>query len=454
VTIFTAPISSTVNTIFKPVSAPWLRAGLLGSLMLSLLACSPPEDRHSSAASAAAKAVPAPVPTQIERPNTVLQTAPFTINIVDKKATFETRSLFAFMQEQRKQSIMFGHQHETTQGLTITTTDGTQSDTYNAVGDFAAVYGWDTLSIVSPAQEGDVVPQIRKAYARGGIITVSSHFDNPITDTQKGDWPTGTAWDKTPAVVASLPGGEFNAVYNGYLDQVATWANNLRDEKGVLIPVVFRILHENTGSWFWWGAEQSSPEEYKKLYQYTVAYLRDTKGVHNFLYAYSPNEFWEVTEANYLERYPGDAWVDVLGFDTYGPAEDNANWFANVVANAALVARMAEARGKIPVISEIGIQAPQIEAGKYDNHWYRKLIAGLKADADARNIAFLLTWRNAPEGVPGPNGTPVPHYWVPGNRDENKNNGTLDDFIAFYLDDMTAFNRDVRGVYELDTQIK
>ena len=250
-------------------------------------------------------------------------TAPIEIDIVDKQATFETRSLFAFMQAQRKNSIMFGHQHETTQGLTITSTDGTQSDTFNAVGDFAAVYGWDTLSIVAPKSEGDVVEQIKKAYARGGIITVSSHFDNPLTDKQKGEWPVGTSWDKTPAVVAALPDGEGNAVYNGYLDQLADWANNLKDENGKLIPVIFRILHENTGSWFWWGEEQSTPEQYQQLYQYTVKYLRDTKGVHNFLYAYSPNNFEDVTEANYLERYPGDAFVDVLGFDTYGPAENN-----------------------------------------------------------------------------------------------------------------------------------
>lgn len=380
--------------------------------------------------------------------------APVTINIVDKKATTETRSLFAFMQQQRKHSIMFGHQHETTQGLTIKTTDGTQSDTYNAVGDFAAVYGWDTLSIVTPKQEGDVIAQIKKAYARGGIITISTHFDNPKTDQNKGEGMVGTSWDKTAAVVDSLPGGAYNKVYNGYLDQVADWANNLKDDQDKLIPVVFRILHENTGSWFWWGEEQSTPEQYKELYQYTVKYLRDKKNVHNFLYAYSPNNFWDVTEANYLVRYPGDAWVDVLGFDTYGPADKNADWFKNVVANAALVARMAEARGKVPVISEIGIRAPDVEAGKYDNQWYSKLIDGLKADKDARNISFLLTWRNAPNGVPGPEGKNVPHYWVPSKREENIKNGTLEDFQAFYRDEFTAFNRDISGVYDIETQVK
>ncbi len=243
---------------------------------------------------------------------------PVVVNLVNKNATPETRSLFAFMREQAKTSIMFGHQHETTQGLTIQSTDGTQSDTFNAVGDFAAVYGWDTLSIITPKQEGEIVEPVKKAYARGGIISVSTHPDNPLTDQQKkpDNWPVGTSWDKTPAVVAALPDGEAHATYVGYLDQVADWANNLRDENGTLIPVVFRILHENTGSWFWWGAEQSTPGEYKALYRFTVEYLRDTKGVNNFLFAYSPNNFREVTEANYLERYPGDAWVDVLAFNS------------------------------------------------------------------------------------------------------------------------------------------
>mgnify|MGYP003145566267 CR=1 FL=1 len=437
---------------YIPASMPvFARSSLLAVIIVAITAAMIGCNKSNESASTSSFAAVEPVASQasVER-----NTAVVDINIVDKKATAETRSLFAFMQQERKESIMFGHQHETTQGLTITATDGTQSDTFNAVGDFAAVYGWDTLSIVAPKLEGDVVEQIKKAYARGGIITVSSHFDNPLTDKQKGVWPVGTSWDTTPAVVAALPGGEANVVYKAYLDQLADWANNLKDDRGTLIPVIFRILHENTGSWFWWGDKQSTPEEYKQLYQYTVEYLRDTKGVHNFLYAYSPNNFWEVTEANYLERYPGDAYVDVLGFDTYGEVENNENWFKNVVANAALVARMADERGKIPVISEIGIRAPDIEAGKYDNQWYRKLIAGLKADADARTIAFLLTWRNAPEGVPGPEGKNVPHYWVPANREENISNGTLEDFRAFYSDDFTAFNRDISGVYNIETRIK
>lgn len=376
---------------------------------------------------------------------------PVEINIVTKNATPETRSLFAFLKSNRQKAIMFGHQHETTQGLTIKKTDGTESDTFNAVGDFAAVYGWDSLSIVAPRSEGDVVPQIKKAYARGGIITISAHLNNPKTDIEKGPWPTGTAWDNRAAVKDALPGGAYNKVFNAYLDQIADWAHNLKDDKGHLIPVIMRLFHENTGAWFWWGSEQTTPAEYQQLYRYTVEYLRDKKGVTNFLYAYSPNEFLNPKESDYLERYPGDAWVDVMGFDSYGSLNNKIDaWFKTVVENTAMIVRMADARGKIPVISEVGIQAPDIGEGKIDDHWYRKLIGGLKTDKDARRIAFLLTWRNSPNG----DGNGHPHYWVPYKSDENIKNGTLDDFRAFYSDDLTAFNRDIGDVYTIKTMLK
>ena len=336
------------------------------------------------------------------------KSAAVAINIVDKNATFETRSLFAFMQTQRKESIMFGHQHETTQGLTLTSTDGTQSDTFNAVGDFAAVYGWDTLSIVAPKSEGDVVEQIKKAYARGGIITVSSHFDNPITDKQKGVWPIGTSWDNTTAVVASLPGGEFNTVYNGYLDQLADWANNLKDNNGKLIPVVFRILHENTGSWFWWGAAYVTPDQYKQAYQFVVTYLRDTKSVHNIIYAFSPDNSY-MSDATYLSRYPGDEYVDVLGMDNYGDFSNGSTAGVNL-ANAKLkmISDLAKTKVKIAAMTETGYRVTADNSpinGFFNTNIYKALTA------NNVEVAYVMFWANDQTGYyVAPSGTDFPLF--------------------------------------------
>lgn len=105
-----------------------------------------------------------------------------------------------------------------------------------------------------------------------------------------------------------LPGGKYHAVYNAYLDMIADYA------KQVKTAIVFRPFHENTGSWFWWGAAFCDAETYKNVYRYTVEYLRDTKKIHNLIYAYSPSNSGAGTVSDFELRYPGDAWVDMVGF--------------------------------------------------------------------------------------------------------------------------------------------
>ncbi|ETJ25378.1 Mannanase, partial [human gut metagenome] len=57
-------------------------------------------------------------------------------------------------------------------------------------------------------------------------------------------------------------------------------------------------------------------QSYKNLFAYTVDYLRNTKNIHNFLYVYSPNGPFE-NDKEYLSRYPGDEYIDILAFDMY-----------------------------------------------------------------------------------------------------------------------------------------
>lgn len=68
-------------------------------------------------------------------------------NLADVGASSETKSLFAYLQDIRGSEILFGHQHATTEGLSITEKDGTQSEVENAVGDLPGLFGWDTLSL-------------------------------------------------------------------------------------------------------------------------------------------------------------------------------------------------------------------------------------------------------------------------------------------------------------------
>ena len=51
---------------------------------------------------------------------------------------------------------------------------------------------------------------------------------------------------------------------------------------------------------------------FKELFRYIVNYLRDIKGIHNLLYAYSPGGTFNKDTTDYMASYPGDDWVDVL----------------------------------------------------------------------------------------------------------------------------------------------
>jgi mannan endo-1,4-beta-mannosidase len=146
------------------------------------------------------------------------------------------------------------------------------------------------------------------------------------------------------------------------------------------------------GGWFWWGRGHTSPEDYRALWRFTVEYLRDRRGVHNLLWAYSPNALHDVGKDGYWTWYPGDDYVDVLGFDDYSTLEpgDRGNDVAGLAADLAWLVRQAGERGKIPALTEAGV-----EGIPNPNWWTDRLLAAFTAEPRAPGIAWVLVWRNA-----------------------------------------------------------
>ena len=190
---------------------------------------------------------------------------------------------------------------------------------------------------------------ITDADSKGAIVTLSAHWYNP---------GTGKDFNDTTAVASELlPGGKYSGTFNKELDATAATAQQAKRSDGTLIPIIFRPLHENNGSWFWWGATHASASEYKELYRYIVDYLRDVKDVHNLLYAYSPGGVFNGDSTDYLATYPGDQWVDVLGYDEYDSddsADDSSAWINTVVKDMKMVSDQASQRGKIVALTEFG----------------------------------------------------------------------------------------------------
>jgi hypothetical protein len=260
---------------------------------------------------------------------------------------------------------------------------------------------------------------IKDGYKRGGVITISWHFDNPSTG--------GNAWDTTHGTVASvLPGGGNHELFKTWLDKTATFILSLKGANKELIPVLFRPYHELTGTWFWWGPNNCNAEQFKVLWRFTHYYLTEVKKCHNLIYVYNTGGDFKNKE-EYLERYPGDDVVDIVSFDTYqwgDPAKD-AGFTKNVNNLLTILDSAAVETNKLTAIAETGY-----EAVPYANWWTDVLQKGI----GNHSISYVLVWRNHGYNE----GTKKMHYYAP-----FKGQVSEKDFIQFYEADKTLFEKDV-----------
>jgi mannan endo-1,4-beta-mannosidase len=346
---------------------------------------------------------------------------------IDKGATMQTIELYNRLFKLLDKGIMVGHQDDLAYGHSWYREAG-RSDVKDVTGDYPAIVGNELGHIeigadfnLDSVYFSDMKRYIKENYIRGGISTLSWHGDNIVTGR--------TAWDcaQDTVVRTVLPNGSNHAKYLTWLDRVANFFLDLKDDKGNLIPVIFRMYHEQTGAWFWWGSKQCTPEEYKQLWIMTVEYLRDKKNVHNLLYAYSPSE--TKNEADYLERYPGDAYVDIVCYDSYVPADgaDALNRYKEAMeCNLKIVTDYAAKSGKIPTIGETGMTS--VADSTYFTEVLYPVISKYK-------IAWVLFWRNAWEkSMPE-------HFFVPFTGQSSAN-----DFKEFVEKPNILMNKDLHTI--------
>lgn len=363
---------------------------------------------------------------QATRPGSRRPSFPLPVHTVDSRATYETKALFYNLQQLQGQSILFGQQDATWYGLGWKN-EPERSDIKSVTGSYPALYGWDLNTVAEALLKGHVEQDkayqwhrqlVVDAYNRGGMNTFCWHVHNFVTG--------GNFYDTTAAVAAILPGGAQHATYKRNLDALATYFRHLRGANGTLIPVVFRPFHEHTGSWFWWGRRHCTTEEFVRLWRFTVSYLRDKKHVHNLLYAYSPDRVPDM--AAYFERYPGDAYVDILGEDDYGDFNTVQTPNPGIKTLEDLVAE-AQQRDKIAALTEAGLERIVVP------DWYtRNLLAPIKNSPRARRIAYMMVWRNAHAG----------HFYAP-----FPGHASVPDFLKFYADSLTVFGNDHPRLYTI-----
>ncbi len=352
------------------------------------------------------------------------------IRPADSEARPQTRALFANLLALSPDHVLFGHHDDLAYGTTWRGDRG-RSDVKDTAGSYPAVYGWDVsrlfrrgrLDQPDPEGQAELRAWILEAYARGGVSELCWHMENPVARTH--------AWDTTRAVHAILPGAERHALYRGALDELATFLQSLTppgsDEP---VPVLFRPFHEHTGDWFWWGRAHSTVGEFTDLWRFTVEYLRE-QGVHNVLTVYSTDVF--DSRAEYLERYPGDDVIDVLGFDDYHSIRTVASrdTFAQRLRT---VGELAAERGKLAALTETGVET--IPDAMW---WTNVLLPAIQTDPMTRRIAYALVWRNA-----NPDGDRADHFYAP-----YPGHPSAPDFVRFYQDPFVLFEDELPDLYRV-----
>ena len=346
----------------------------------------------------------------------------------DNSKTPEARFLQTKLEKVPGYGFMVGHHDDPVYGIGWDG-DENRSDIKSVCGDYPAVMSFDLGRIELGGDRNlDKVPfeRIRKEtvaqYERGGVVSFSWHADNPVTGKD--------TWDVSDSTVVKsvLPGGVNHEKFLGWLDKVADFFNSIQTSEGVKVPVLFRPWHEHTGSWFWWGQNLCTTDEYKSLWRMTYDRMQE-KGATQLLYAYSSGIEPQDSTA-YLERYPGDDIIDLIGVDGYQYEHDS--YVKSMESVLSVMQQVSQAHRKPMAVTETGFETIP------DSVWWTGTLLPVVGKYP---VSYVLFWRNAREREN--------HYYAP-----YPGHASAADFVRFYESPKTLFLNDFNKIDFKDTNDK
>ena len=322
----------------------------------------------------------------------------------------------------QQKGYMYGHQDDPFYGITWEW-DNDRSDTYDLVGDYPGVMGFDLGGLEMGDEKNlDSVPftrireEIIRQHERGGIVTISWHPRNPLLGTTAWIEKDIKAYDEAVAslkkigredlvsqidnpkhtVKSLLPGGKMADKFLLWLKRISDFLVTLKDKNGNQVPIIFRPWHENNGNWFWWGQANCSDGEFHALWDLTQDYINGVGVSANtqhpspntlkdyIVWSYSPNLQGNWTEEKWMVRYPGDDRVDLIGEDAYQWGSEAA-FKVQLDADLTLIAKIAKEHGKLIAMTECGYQ------NSPDATWWQRVF---KPVIEKYPICYFLPWRN------------------------------------------------------------
>lgn len=141
-------------------------------------------------------------------------------------------------------------------------------------------------------------------WRQGGLVTICWRTGADFTGEWKDCMESSVAdWD-----AVFTPGTEENAAFLAGMDKAGRALQELQEQG---ITVLWRPFHEFDGKWFWWG--KGGAENFVKLWKMMYEHFTVDLELNNLIWVLGYSHLY----AHYDGWYPGDAYVDVIGADSY-----------------------------------------------------------------------------------------------------------------------------------------
>lgn len=236
--------------------------------------------------------------------------------LVTKQADKETAELFEYLKSIYGKKVLSGQQYLQASEL--------EDEVYfRYTGKLPAVRGYDLMDMDKKKGDDQVNRAIKWAKETGSIITLCWHWYAPddMDDMENCCWSFyykstsyqhKTSFDLLKAVTVGM------REYDFVVSRIDKAAMLLREFEKEHIPVLFRPLHEASGSWFWWGNRGNdggeSIEAYKKLWYMIFDRIENYHKLTNIIWVWNgQNKDMAVHPNTY----------DIVGEDIYSQLPDD-----------------------------------------------------------------------------------------------------------------------------------
>lgn len=274
--------------------------------------------------------------------------APYNCEPVNPNATPEARALLKMLCDIGGKGILTG-QHNFPNERDLDT-----DRIFEVTGKYPAIWGSDFG--FTDGEDKDAVThrdlmiaEAKKQAAAGSIVYLCWHMLRP-TEDEPGK--PGSSW--SGSVQARLSDEQWQELitsdsplhqrWEKYMDTAAVYLKQLQDAH---IAVLWRPMHENNGTFFWWGG-RPGPYGTAMLYREVYNRMVNVHHLNNLVWVWNQNG--PAPGGEFYNFFPGRNYCDVVSYDNYRTLDDRYYYEIQTIAD-----------GKPIALGEVGtIPSPEI----------------------------------------------------------------------------------------------